>query len=359
MIDDSDADNIGNVAEPDSGHNADSDASAPSGQHPFDRLTPELIMSAVESAGYLCDGRFFALNSYENRVYQVGVEDGQPLIAKFYRPERWSDEQIQEEHDFCFALVEQELPVVAPMVLENGPDSGASVGHYEDFRFALFPRRGGHAPELDNLDNLYTLGKFLARIHLVGAVKPFQYRPAIDIRTFGEDSVAFVSEHFIPRDLTAAYSSLTVDLLAAIREQLSTLRPEDYIRVHGDSHAGNILWRDDLPHFVDFDDARMAPAIQDVWMLLCGDRNRQQAQVSEILAGYGEFNDFDPRQLRWIESFRALRLLYFSAWLARRWEDPAFPRAFPWFNTARYWGDHILELREQLAALNELPLQWL
>lgn len=327
-------------------------------RHPFDRLTPELIMAAVESAGHLCDGRFFALNSYENRVYQVGVEGGEPLIAKFYRPERWSDAQITEEHDFCFALAEQELPVVAPLVL-GGEQRPGSLGLYDGFRFALYPRRGGHAPELDNLDNLHTLGKYIGRIHAVGAVTPFMHRPAIDVATFGEESAAFVREHFVPRELLPAYLSVVADLLAAVRESLSGLTAEDYIRVHGDCHPGNILWRDDLPNFVDFDDARMAPAVQDIWMLLCGERQRQQVQLGEVLDGYSQFHDFEHRQLRWIEAFRALRLMYFSAWLARRWQDPAFPRAFPWFNTARYWGDHILELREQLAAFNEVPLQWL
>ncbi|MDY0069320.1 MAG: serine/threonine protein kinase [Porticoccaceae bacterium] len=346
----------GNVALDDSGQGAD--RGGPPAGHPFDRLSPELIMAAVESAGFLCDGRFFALNSYENRVYQVGIEDSPPLIAKFYRPERWSDEQIGEEHQFCFALVEQELPVVAPLRLD-GAHGGASLGHCEGFRFALYPRRGGHAPELDNLDNLHTLGKFLGRIHRVGGVEPFVHRPAIDAGSFGDESVAFVAAHFVPRDLAPVHRSVTDELLAAVRESLATLTAADYIRVHGDCHPGNILWRDELPNFVDFDDARMAPAVQDIWMLLCGERHRQQAQLGEILDGYSEFHDFEHRQLRWIEAFRALRLMYFSAWLARRWDDPAFPRAFPWFNTARYWGDHILELREQLAAFNEPTLQWL
>lgn len=346
----------GNVAPDDSGP-GDGER-VPPAEHPFDRLSPERIMAAVESAGFLCDGRFFALNSYENRVYQVGVEDGPPLIAKFYRPQRWSDEQIGEEHALCFALVEQELPVVAPLRLD-GDHGGASLGEYDGFRFALYPRRGGHAPELDNLDNLHTLGKFLGRMHRVGGVKPFVHRPAIDAASFGDESVAFVAARFVPRDLVAVHRSVTDELLAAVREALSTLTADDYIRVHGDCHPGNILWRDDLPNFVDFDDARMAPAVQDIWMLLCGERHRQQAQLGEILDGYSEFHDFEHRQLRWIEGFRALRLMYFSAWLARRWDDPAFPRAFPWFNTARYWGDHILELREQLAAFHEPTLQWL
>lgn len=315
-------------------------------------------MDAVQSLGLWCDGRLLALNSYENRVYQVGIDESAPLIAKFYRPERWSDEQILEEHSFCFELVAQELPVVAPLLVEQNGQQ-VSLANYQGFRFALYPRKGGHAPELDNLDNLYTLGKHIGRIHQVGRVRPFVHRPRIDSATFGRDAVAFIQEHFIPADLREVYRGVSQDLLQAIDESLSTLVAGDYIRVHGDCHPGNILWRDDLPHFVDFDDARMAPAIQDIWMLLCGDRQRQTAQLAEILDGYSDFCDFDRRQLRWAESFRALRLMYFAAWLARRWQDPAFPRVFTWFNTPRYWGDHILELREQLAALNEEPLQWL
>lgn len=323
--------------------------------HPFDGLSPDLIIDAVQSAGLWCDGRLLPLNSYENRVYQVGIDEGEPIIAKFYRPKRWSDEQILEEHRFCFELVAGELPVVAPLVLETEAGD-ATLLHHGGFRFTLYPRRGGHAPELDNLDNLYTLGKYIGRIHQIGQVRPFVERPRIDLQQFGRDSVAYISEHMIPPDLSAVYAGVAHDLLQAVEEALSTLEEGDYIRVHGDCHPGNILWRDDLPHFLDFDDARMAPAIQDIWMLLSGDRLRQTRQLSEVLDGYSEFCDFDPRQLRWTEAFRSLRLMYFSAWLARRWHDPAFPRVFTWFNTPRYWGDHILELREQIAAMAETPL---
>lgn len=326
--------------------------------HPYEDLTPDLIIDAVQSLGLHCDGRLLALNSYENRVYQVGIDESEPLIAKFYRPERWSDEQIIEEHLFCNELAAQELPVIAPIAL-SAHSQTTTLPQYQGFRFALFPRRGGRAPELDNLDNLYILGKMIGRIHQVGAVKPFVHRPRLDVQAFGVASVAFITDNMIPRSLQEVYVGVTTDLLSAVNESLATLKQEDYIRVHGDCHGGNFLWRDDLPHFVDFDDARMAPAIQDLWMLLCGDRMRQQAQLGRILDGYSQFCDFESRQLRWVEAMRSLRLMYFSAWLARRWEDPAFPRAFPWFNTPRYWGDHILELREQLAALAEEPLAWL
>jgi Ser/Thr protein kinase RdoA (MazF antagonist) len=325
----------------------------PESKHPFQTLTPNFIMDAVESQGFSCDCRTFALNSYENRVYQVGIEDCPPLIAKFYRPNRWSDEQIIEEHNFCFELQEHELPVVAPLV--NA--AGESLFHHGIFRFALYPRQGGHAPEFDNLDNLLILGRMLGRIHAIGAVRPFAHRPVLDIQSFGYASCALIREHFIPAEYRESYTALTDQLLAAIEAILADAGPVRYIRAHGDCHAGNILWRDCAPHFVDFDDARMAPAVQDLWMMLSGERVRQTVQLAELIEGYNEFFHFNPRELQLIGALRALRMLHYSAWLARRWEDPIFPRTFPWFNTIRYWGEQILELREQLAALSEPPLE--
>ncbi|MET4161675.1 Ser/Thr protein kinase RdoA (MazF antagonist) [Marinobacterium sp. MBR-111] len=323
---------------------------------PFYQLTPDTVIDAVESMGYLSDGRILALNSYENRVYQVGIEESEPLIAKFYRPLRWSDEQILEEHQFCFELVEQELPVVAPLT----NSAGESLFHFKDYRFSLFKRRGGRAPELDDPDHLYQLGQTLGRIHLVGAVRPFVHRPALDIQTYGRDSVALISEGFIPSSLREAYTSLCADLLDGIEACFAAAGEVKLIRAHGDCHGGNILWRDDTPNFVDFDDARMAPAIQDLWMLLTGDdRVQQQLQLAEVIAGYSEFADFDPRELHLVEALRTLRMMHYSAWLARRWEDPAFPHNFTWFNTERYWGEHILQLREQLSALQQPPLKLL
>jgi len=308
-------------------------------------------MDAVESCGYRCDCRTFALNSYENRVYQVGLEEQAPLIAKFYRPERWSNAQILEEHRFCFELVENELPVVAPLV----DASGRSLFDHEGFRFALYPRQGGHAPEFDNLDNLLVMGRTLGRMHAVAAIRDFEHRPRLDCATFGHQSVALISERFILPEYKTNYDALTRDLLQALDEILAD-DATAYIRTHGDCHAGNVLWRDNAPHFVDFDDARSAPAIQDIWMMLSGDRARQTAQLAEIIEGYNEFHDFRPRELRLVEGLRSLRILHYCAWLARRWDDPAFPHHFPWFNTTRYWGEHVLQLREQLAALNEPPL---
>jgi len=322
-------------------------------QHPFHTLTPNFIMDAVESQGYRCDCRTSALNSYENRVYQVGIEEGKPLIAKFYRPGRWSDAQIMEEHRFSLELAEHELSVVAPCLNE----AGESLFHYRGFRFALYPRQGGHAPEFDNDENLLILGRMLGRIHSIGAVRPFEHRPALESRAFGYDSVALISERFIPQEYRVSYEAVTKQLLQAIDEAFASVPQLRYLRTHGDCHAGNILWRDDAPHFVDFDDARMAPAVQDLWMMLSGDRPRQLAQLAQLIKGYSEFRDFHPAELRLIEALRALRMLHYSAWLARRWDDPAFPIAFPWFNTVRYWGEHILQLREQLSALEEPPLE--
>ncbi len=317
--------------------------------HPFEKLTPDFIMDAIESQGYLCDGRNLALNSYENRVYQIGIEDNLPIIAKFYRPQRWSINQILEEHEFTYELAEQELPIVTPLKNEQG----ISLHKYQDFHFSLFERKGGHAPELDYQDNLLILGRLLARMHLTGARKSFQYRPSINIQNFGYDSTSFISENFIPSELKLAYDSLTRDILNALENAIKRAGQIRYLRVHGDCHAGNMLWRDNNPNFVDFDDARMAPAVQDIWMLLSGSREQQGVQLNKILDGYFEFNDFDMSELHLIEVFRTLRIMYYSAWLARRWEDPAFPHSFPWFNTSRYWEEHILELREQFSALNE------
>lgn len=319
--------------------------------HPYDALTPDLVVDAVESTGLLTDLRIFPLNSYENRVYQVGIEDGEPIIAKFYRPQRWSLEQIREEHEFSFELEDAEIPVVTPMLIE-----GKSLLHYQGFDFALYPRKGGHAPELDDLDNQLILGRLVGRIHAVGARKDFQHRPTLDIQSFGEDSYRFILDKFMPDELRLAYSSLCEDLITIIKARFAEF-PARSIRVHGDCHVGNILWRGEFPHFVDLDDSRMAPAMQDLWMFLSGDRPMRTAQVSELVEGYNEFFDFDPRQLNLVESLRTLRLMHYSAWLARRWEDPAFPHNFPWFNTQRYWSEHILELREQLALIQEPPLQ--
>ena len=321
--------------------------------HPFDTLSPDLLIDAVESQGFLSDGRFLALNSYENRVYQIGIEGAKPIIAKFYRPERWSELQISEEHEFCFQLRDQELPVVCPLLNAQGN----SISFFKGFKFALYERKGGHAPELDNLENLYILGKLLGRFHSIGAIKSFKYRPTLNAYNFGWQSFEFISKNFIPQELRTAYDSLAKDVLKNIDQILTDYGPLKNIRVHGDCHSGNILWRENNPHFVDFDDSRMAPSIQDLWMLLSGDRQEQRGQMFELVEGYNEFYHFDYRELRLIEVFRTLRIMHHSAWIARRWKDPAFPHAFSWFDSPRYWSDHILSLREQLAALREPPIE--
>ncbi len=323
--------------------------------HPYSLLTPELIIDAVEKLGYQSDARLLALNSYENRVYRIGIEDQQPLIVKFYRPERWTDAQILEEHQFCFELAEQELSVVAPIVYNNKSLFYIQQDNVQ-FRYALFPTQGGHAPELDNDDNLIVLGRFLGRLHNIGKQKAFEERPTITIQDYGINSKALIENDVIPMELKTAYSSLTDDVLSRMQDITDSNSHISNIRSHADCHIGNILWRQNTAHFVDFDDARMAPAIQDLWMLLSGDQHQQRDQLSVLLEGYEEFCEFNTQELALIETLRTLRLMHHAAWLAKRWQDPAFPIAFPWFNSQRYWESHILELREQLAFLQEPPL---
>lgn len=320
---------------------------------PYADLGPDLILDAVESKGYATDGHLLALNSYENRVYQIGIGERQYLVAKFYRPERWEDAAILEEHAFARELAEAEIPVVAPLA----DDRGETLFVHAGFRFALYPRRGGRWPDLDDPDKLEWLGRFLGRIHAVGATRPFAHRPTLDIASLGTQSYQYLLEGgFIPAHVELAYRTLAEDLLAEIAAAYRRAGNVEYIRLHGDCHPGNILWTDDGPHFVDLDDCRMGPAVQDLWMLLSGDRQAMALQLSEIVAGYELFRDFDRRELLLIEALRTLRMLHYAAWLARRWDDPAFPQAFPWFNTPRYWEEHILQLREQAAALQEPAL---
>ena len=320
---------------------------------PYDRLTPDVILDAIESTGYLADGRMLALNSYENRVYQIGIEEDKPLIAKFYRPGRWRDEQILEEHAFTQELADREIPVVPP--LEIG---GKTLFEFNGYRFSLSPRRGGRAPELDNPDVLEWMGRFLGRIHAVGAIRPFVHRPVIDIAAFGEQPRDWLLQHhFIPADLRETWLSVINQALAGVHDCYAQAGEAHNIRLHGDCHVGNVLYTDDGPHFVDFDDCRTGPAMQDLWMLLSGSREEMTRQLRDVLEGYEEFADFDRRELHLLEALRTLRLIHYSGWLAQRWDDPAFPMAFPWFNTQRYWQDRILELREQVSAMEEGGLQ--
>jgi Ser/Thr protein kinase RdoA (MazF antagonist) len=320
--------------------------------HPFSALGPECVLDALDSVGLHGDGRLLALNSYENRVYQVGREEGGPVVVKFYRPARWSDAAILEEHAFVAELVEREIPVVAALTLE-----GRTLNQFAGFKFAVFPSRGGRAPELDDPKTLEWIGRFIGRIHAVGALAPFHERPALTIDTFGHAPRDYLlANGFIPPELLAAYTSVVDQALAGVARCYQRAGRQPVLRLHGDCHAGNVLWTGDGPHFVDFDDARMGPAVQDLWMLMSGERADMLRQMADILAGYEDFADFDPRQLYLVEALRTLRLIHYSAWLAMRWDDPAFPVAFPWFNTQRYWQDRILELREQIALMDEPPL---
>jgi Ser/Thr protein kinase RdoA (MazF antagonist) len=320
--------------------------------HPFAGLGPERVLDALASVGLYGDGRLLALNSYENRVYQVGIEDGAPLVVKFYRPQRWSDAAILEEHGFVQELAEREVPVVPALTLD-----GRTLHAFDGFRFAVFPRRGGRAPELEDPATLEWIGRFIGRIHAVGALAAYAERPALTPDTFGREPRDYLlANGFIPPELLAAWSSVVDQALDGVARCYQRAGALPLLRLHGDCHAGNVLWTADGPHFVDFDDSRTGPAVQDLWMLLSGERGDMVRQMGDVLAGYEDFADFDPRQLYLVEALRTLRLIHYSAWLARRWDDPAFPAAFPWFNTQRYWQDRVLELREQIALMDEPPL---
>jgi len=314
------------------------------------------VLDALQSAGLEGDGRLLALASYENRVYQAGVEVGPPVVAKFYRPGRWTDAQILEEHRFTVQLAEREIPVVAPLRL-----GGKTLLDFEGFRFAVYTRCAGRAPELESSETLEWMGRFIGRIHAVGALEPFRERPAIDAQTFVTEPRDWLLEHgFIPADLLDAWKAAVERSLAGVRRCYERAGEIRSIRLHGDCHAGNVLWQDEGeargPHFVDFDDSRSGPAVQDLWMLLPPGREAATRALGDLLAGYGDFFEFDASELHLVEALRTLRLIHYSGWLARRWEDPAFPAAFPWFNTQRYWQDRILELKEQMALMDEPPL---
>ena len=328
------------------------DTPTPDDAIPYAGLTPDAVLDALASVGIDGDGRLLALNSYENRVYQVYRDDAPPVVAKFYRPGRWTTAQIAEEHAFAGELSGREIPVVAPDAL-----AGTTLHVWQGFRFAVYPKRGGRAPEFDRDDTLVWMGRFIARIHAVGSVRPFVERPRLDVTTFGDAPRAWIlGSGTLPADLVDAWSTISALALDGVRRAWERAGEPASLRLHGDCHAGNVLWTDAGPHFVDFDDARSGPAVQDLWMLLAGDRADQARQLAAVLEGYEDFREFDRRELWLVEALRTLRLLHYSAWLGQRWRDPAFPAAFPWFGTQRYWQDRILELREQVALLDEPPL---
>ncbi|MEQ1629407.1 MAG: serine/threonine protein kinase [Gallionella sp.] len=319
---------------------------------PYSELDPDAVLDALEHIGMRCDGRLLTLNSYENRVFQVGMEDGPPLVAKFYRAARWSDEAILEEHRYSALLAEREIPVVSPLNI-----AGSTLHNHQGYRYALFNKQGGRAPELDRPETLQWMGRFIARIHAVGALDTYQHRPTLDINSFGIEPCEFLLAHnFISSELREVYKGVVAHALDGVRRCFDRAGALRTLRLHGDCHVGNVLWTEQGPHFVDFDDSRMGPAIQDLWMLLSGDRAEQTRQFADLLIGYEDFYDFDTREMHLLEALRTLRLIHYSAWIARRWDDAAFKVAFPWFDSQRYWQDRILELREQIALMDEPPL---
>jgi Ser/Thr protein kinase RdoA (MazF antagonist) len=331
-----------------------------SSAHPYSTLTPDSVLDAISSLGLRPDGRLLGLNSYENRVYQVWLEEPSgspagsgPVVVKFYRPGRWSDAQIGEEHAFALELAEREVPVVAPLAFNE-----QTISRTAEFSFAVYPRRGGRTPNLEDPKALEWIGRFIGRIHAVGSSRAFESRGALNPKSFGHEPRAFLlKSNFVPPDLLDAWKAATEQALSGITRSYERAGAIRDIRLHGDCHVGNILWTAEGPHFVDLDDARMGPAMQDLWMLLSGDRAAMGRQLHHVLAGYEDFAELDRRELLILEALRTLRLIHYSAWIARRWDDPAFPAAFPWFNTQRYWQDRILELREQIALMEEGPLE--
>ncbi len=333
--------------------------------HAYEPLTPDVVLDALASVGLLGDGRIMALSSYENRVYQIHLEcavgrgdkAGDVVVAKFYRPDRWSDAQIVEEHHFAAELMAAEIPVVGALVLE-----GQTLNHFGGFSFSVSPSRGGRRPELDNLDVLAWIGRFLARIHTVGSARPFTHRPALNLQTFGEASRdALVAGGYLPLDMESRWHKAFDEAMLTAQAVFESVGDVKALRLHGDCHPGNILWTPEGvpgagPHFVDLDDARSGPAVQDLWMLMSGDRVQCTRQLGALVDGYEEFREFDRRELALIEPLRTLRLVHYSAWLAQRWHDPIFPINFPWFCSSDYWKGQVDMLEEQNEAMQESPL---
>jgi Ser/Thr protein kinase RdoA (MazF antagonist) len=320
---------------------------------PYSKLSPETVLDAIEALHHRCDGRVLALNSYENRVYQIGIEDGEPIVAKFYRPDRWSDAAIREEHAFAAELAAQEIPVVAPLT-----QAGESLHAHHGFRYAVFPRRGGRWPELGLRDDREWVGRFLGRIHAVGRVARFRERSALSVEDLGRNARDFVlAGDWMPDYLATKYADVTDELLDAVESRAVGFGGAALGRILGDCHRGNILWTEQGPHFVDLDDCVTGPAIQDLWMLLAGGMQEMRTDLNDLLQGYEQFMPFDRREIALIEPLRALRMIHYSAWLARRWHDPAFPKAFPWFAEPRYWEQHYRALQDQLAAVEGPPLE--
>jgi Ser/Thr protein kinase RdoA (MazF antagonist) len=333
--------------------------------HVYEGLTPDVVLDALASVGLIGDGRVMALSSYENRVYQVHLESpagsadsaGDVVVAKFYRPGRWSDAQITEEHAFAAELMAAEIPVVGPLELE-----GSTLHHFGGFSFSVSPSRGGRRPELENLDVLEWIGRFLARIHTVGSARPFTHRPELNLTTFGTASAELLlAGGYVPLDMESRWRKAFEVAMGVAQSVFESVGDVTSLRLHGDCHPGNILWTPEGlpgagPHFVDLDDARSGPAVQDLWMLLSGDRAQCTRQLGALVDGYDEFGEFDRRELALIEPLRTLRLVHYSAWLAQRWHDPIFPINFPWFGSSDYWKGQVDMLEEQTEAMQEAPL---
>ena len=342
-----------------------SETATPAAQHAYEPLTPDVVLDALASVGLLGDGRIMALSSYENRVYQIHLESpvgagdlpGDVVVAKFYRPDRWSDAQIVEEHAFAAELMTAEIPVVGPLTL-----NGHTLNHFGGFSFSVSPSRGGRRPELDNLDVLEWIGRFLARIHTVGSAKPFLHRPALNLQTFGFASRdVLLAGGYLPLDMESRWRKAFEEAMLTVLAVFESVGDVKQLRLHGDCHPGNILWTPEGlpgagPHFVDLDDARTGPAVQDLWMLTSGDRAQCTRQLGALVDGYEEFRAFDRRELALIEPLRTLRLVHYSAWLAQRWHDPIFPINFPWFGSSDYWKGQVDMLEEQNEAMQEAPL---
>jgi Ser/Thr protein kinase RdoA (MazF antagonist) len=329
---------------------------------PFEGLDPDTVLACLESVGMIADGRLMALNSYENRVYRVGIEqlpvdEQQPLsapdmvVVKFYRPQRWTDAQIREEHAFARELVAAQLPVAAPQFI-----GGQALHRHLNFRFAMFACLRATAPDLDQPGARAVLGRTLGRIHARSALRRFEHRGSLDDMRCGDRArAAILNLGIMPEPQRSRYDQVARELIAAVRERWEAVSPP-VIRLHGDCHLGNILWSPQGPVFVDLDDCLMGPRMQDLWMFCSGSPAQQQAEWTELIEGYLQFADFDFREVALIESLRAMRMMHHAAWLAQRWDDPAFPLAFPWFGEARFWDRHIADLQEQLEAVRDPPL---
>jgi Ser/Thr protein kinase RdoA (MazF antagonist) len=320
---------------------------------PYAGLTPEVVLDALDTVGLRGDGRLIQLNSYENRVFQVFLEDGSVVVPKFYRPGRWSDDQIREEHTFTLELAQAEIPVAAPLDLPgHGTLARVEVGG-STYRFAVAMRRSGRAPELEDPAVLEWIGRFIGRIHAVGGQRPFEHRLTLDVATYGNGPRDWLlASGLVPLDVESTWRRAVDAVLDAVQERFAEVGPCRQLRLHGDCHTGNVLWTEAGPHFVDLDDALTGPAVQDLWMLLSGEPGQMRQQQQALLAGYEDFMDFDWRELRLVEALRALRMIHYSAWIARRWNDPAFPAAFPWFGGSAYWQEQATRLLEQVDALS-------